>query len=205
MIESIARHLLLALLLASPAPATGGDEGAHEFTITATDVNGYSATEQVRVIVASGGGNTMLGIVLAVVLGAALLAIPLGLRSRRRMKARAEARGTSGAGIGSVQGESRGVLLEVEGLNPNQVWPLGTTQETSLGRKRDENDIPLKGQTASRRHAVIRFQEGHYYLFNLKPENPILVNDVPIMQQQILQHNDLIQAGESVFQFEEQR
>ena len=87
-------------------------------------------------------------------------------------------------------------------MNPNQVWNLSPVHEIRLGRKRDANDIPLKGGTASRQHALIRFQAGQYVVYNLKPVNPVFVNGQPINQQQALRPNDVIQLGESTFQFQ---
>ena len=94
------------------------------------------------------------------------------------------------------------VLREMEGLNPNQVWPL-TADEIHLGRKKDENDIPLQGLRASRRHADIRRYEANYVIYSLSQENPVLINNEPVVQQ-VLQPRDVIQAGESIFRFERQ-
>ena len=86
-------------------------------------------------------------------------------------------------------------------MSPNQTWPI-STDEVRLGRKRDENDIPLKGLSASRHHAVIRCIQGEYVIFTLNPKNPVIVNDQPVIDQQILHNGDLIRAGETVLRFE---
>jgi pSer/pThr/pTyr-binding forkhead associated (FHA) protein len=79
---------------------------------------------------------------------------------------------------------------------------LPDTNDITLGRKQGENDIPLKGATASRHHAIIRNQGGAYTIFNLRPDNPIFVNGNPVTQQCVLAPGDTVQAGESVFQFD---
>jgi len=71
-----------------------------------------------------------------------------------------------------------------------------------MGRKRDENDIPLKGLSASRYHAVILMTTGGYELRNLNPENPTFVNGIPIPDRIIIKNGDVIRAGESEFWFE---
>ena len=73
-----------------------------------------------------------------------------------------------------------------------------------MGRKRDENDIPLKGLTASRQQAVIRHQTEGFVLYSLKPDNLMIVNETPVLDHVVLQHGDRIRAGDSVFIFEVQ-
>ena len=134
----------------------------------------------------------------------AALVIPIGLRLRSRMvapKIDTESSTQTPPPAPSIS-DGRAVLHELQGLNPEYVWNLPETGDILLGRTRDKNDIPLKGATASRRHAVIRCQEGVYYLFNQRPENPILVNSNLVTEQCTLVPGDVIQAGESLFQFE---
>jgi uncharacterized protein YegL len=193
-------------------PSARASEGGHEISVTAYDVNGFSANHSVRITTGSGNGGLLGGpggIALAVALAAVVLMVPLVLRVRRQRKATnpipEAAIGTilapAEAGLPSGNGA---ILQEVEGLNPGQKWNIPQSGDVSLGRKRDENDIPLKGPTASRRHAVIRMQEGRYYLVNLRPENPIYVNGNPVVQQCPLNPGDTLQAGESIFQFDQQ-
>ncbi len=130
--------------------------------------------------------------------------IPLSLRRRKNLQG-----GSSGSASvpviqasASPSGGSRGYsLVEIEGHNPGAVYPLSGA-EISLGRKRDENDIALKGLGASRFQALIRLQGNEFVLFNLSPDNPVLVNGQPIKQQQNLYPGDEIQSGDSTFRFE---
>jgi hypothetical protein len=152
----------------------------------------------VKVIVAEGplwGGNIWV-VALAVALAVLILVLILGLRARRRrMKAAAPVPTMAPIGGGG------GLLRELEGMNPDQVWPLAG-EEIRLGRKRDENDIHLSGRGASRRQAVIQTHMGAQILYNLKAENPVIVNGIPVQQQHTLQPGDIIQAGDSVFRYE---
>jgi hypothetical protein len=177
--------------------------GGHDILVRAVDINGYADEEMVRIEV---GGRSFggFGIVVAVALALAVLAVPLGLRARKRMRTPKETPSpVAEKEMGQIpSGVTQARLREIEGLNPDQEWMLPTSDEVRLGRKRDENDIPLLGKTASRRQAVIRFQNGDYYIYNLRPENPILIDGSPVMQQQLLQHGNTIQTGDSIFRFE---
>jgi hypothetical protein len=76
--------------------------------------------------------------------------------------------------------------------------------ELRLGRKRDENDLPLKGLSAARHQAVIRYQEGDYVIISLFPEKPALVNEIPAHPQAVLKSGDTLRLGETVLHFEMQ-
>jgi len=131
-----------------------------------------------------------------IVLAIAALIIPIALRSRRRV-GKPKMAGVVSAGSGSGQP----VLREMEGLNPNQVVPLGMS-EVRLGRKRDENDIQLKGLNASRRQASIRYEQGQYVIYTLNPNNPALVNNSPVTNKAALKGGDIIRLGETVLRVE---
>jgi len=183
-------------------------EGQHEITVTARDAHGHEDDAKVNIYVTArtGGGLSSYGILaIALVGGLATIGIiiPLVLRSRRQRGPKAAATVPSAPPPGPSRATPGGQpgLYEVEGLSPGQVWPL-RGPEIHLGRMREENDIHLKGLTASRRHAVIRLQGGYYYVYSLNPENPVIVNNVPIRQQQVLRPGDMIRAGESLFRFE---
>jgi hypothetical protein len=131
-------------------------------------------------------------IALIVLLAVVAVTIPWAVRTRRRMSRQAE----SFVRTGQV------ALREIKGLNPNQVWPLGVN-EIRLGRKRDENDITLEGRNASRKHAVIRFERGHYVIHSLSEANPVIVNSQPVAQSHTLQPGDEIQLGDTVLRYEQ--
>jgi VWFA-related protein len=171
--------------------------GFHSVLIRAVDVNGLSSEATVRVNVEMQNSSNLLWIALIVVLAAAAIIIPLAVRRNAKSK---QAKSQP-----SVNGlvRAKASLIEKEGISPGQVWPL-TADEVRLGRKRDENDIPLKGLKASRCHAIIRFEAEGYTLYSLNPENPTMLNGNPNSSQFLLHSGDRIQAGESIFIFEVQ-
>ncbi|MEW5870556.1 MAG: Ig-like domain-containing protein [Chloroflexota bacterium] len=180
------------------------DEGVHEWVVTAYDINGFKGEDRIKVSTGSPGSDWGgLGILLAIILGAAVLAIPISQRMRRRMKRSREAVAGPVASVSlGVPTASQAALFETQGLNPGQSWSLPVNAEIRLGRKREDNDIPLMGQSASRMHALVRFQGGSYVVYSLKPENPVLVNGQPVPQQHTLRPGDVLQAGDSFFEFQ---
>jgi|GEM_PF-1247722 len=182
--------------------------GEHTLQAIAVNETGHEGKNELIVQVGGGGGGGGSGggglagfiIALAIVLGAAAVLIPLALRKRKAQKIPGMGGAQPfGASPGVVMGP--GVLVELEGNQPGQEWLVGET-DLRLGRQRAENDLPLKGLGASRQHAIIRFQAGVYMLYNLKPQNPTLINNQPVMQQQALQNGDILQMGETVLRFE---
>ena len=74
--------------------------------------------------------------------------------------------------------------------------------EVKLGRKREENDIHLKGLKASCHHAMIRFEQGQCFIYSLNTANPVTINDVPVVQKRALVRGDIIRLGETVLRFD---
>lgn len=193
-------------------PLYNVDPGQYVISVEVRDVDGHIAQVEVTVDVNRAGVQTGdtgdetgssgiaggavesvtggLGVWIAVIVALALagVLIPIALRKRR----------TTG---GVVAGSGAAVLHEVQGNSPGKKWPL-TNAEIKMGRKRDENDIHLKGLKASRRMAVIRMHEGDYVIYSLSPDNPVVVNGSPIAQQHTLQLGDTILMGESEFRYE---
>jgi VWFA-related protein len=187
-------------MLWNPATAPAG---SHKVRAKVYDTSGYEATHEINVNVALKEQSGMLWIVALATLATAGIIVPLAFRSRRR-RARYQPEAID-PGIPSVAQSadaiSKAYLSEIEGNSPGERWPLSST-ETRLGRKRDENDIPLKGLGASRRHALIKLEDGKHILVSLNPENPILINDQPAMQQ-VLNNGDIIRAGDTSFIYEQ--
>jgi VWFA-related protein len=168
---------------------------AHPISVIAYDTAGLFTTEKKMLVNVQVGGYS--GMIVLIVLAIAALVIPIAMRSRRR--AGRSANMVVSSGVASAGGQP--LLRELDGVSPNQVWPLGMS-EVRLGRKRDENDIALKGLKASRRQASIRFEQGLYAIYSLSANNPVLVNDKPVVQMQVLKPGDLIRLGETVLRFE---
>ncbi len=168
--------------------------GSYRLRAVVTDVHQKVGEAEIGVTVRLGTG-LLLPLVLGAAVVAGLLIIPLSARRRAKWKA-------AGAPLrppGPVAASAR--LVEVEGLQPGKHWPLGGG-DVRIGRKRDENDIAAAGRSASRRHAVIRQVEGSFVLFDLNPANPTLVNGQPTRGQHPLADGDTLQIGESLFRFE---
>jgi VWFA-related protein len=185
---------------------TGAGAGAHRITAKAVDVNGFSDAETVSFTVAMQQSSGVAWLAVIAVLAVAAILIPLGIRNRRRMQSPealpTELPGAGVAGAAAVPGGlSSASLRELDGLTPNQVWPLAGEQ-VRLGRKRDENDIPIKGLSASRQHAVIYRYGNQHLIASVKPENPAYVNDQPVVQQHTLQNGDVIRIGETLLRYE---
>ena len=94
-------------------------------------------------------------------------------------------------------------LLELDGLNPNRSWRLGEN-DFRLGRRHDENDLPLKGTSASRKHAIIRLENGQHVIYALNWNNPVIINNQPVSQKHVLEDGDMIQLGETQLRFQRQ-
>lgn len=166
--------------------------GSHTLTVLATDVNGFTGQIDIPITVSLQSGSGIIWLVSLIVLGTLAVIVPLSLRKRRKLqKNKTQSPDTL---IGRVS------LRELEGLNPNTQWPLSFA-ELRLGRKKDENDIPLKGVSASRFHAVISVENEKYKIVTLNPENPIQING-NYYQEKYLEIGDELLLGESKFQVE---
>lgn len=178
--------------------------GQHTIHVIATSPGNIQgeASVQCTVVVTPDGG--LLWATVIVLIAALALIIPISLRNRKKIKGRATEstdRFDAIPSAGSNRRNFAATLVELDGHSPGEVHVLAG-DEITLGRKRDENDIPLKGLGASRFQAIIRRLDNEYVLYNLSPDNPLLVNGQPIKQQQILAPGDEIQSGESQFRFE---
>ena len=76
---------------------------------------------------------------------------------------------------------------------------LGVT-EITLGRDAG-NTISLEDRAASRRHCVLRPVDGRFQIADLDSRNGTYVNGLPV-RERLLQHNDQIRVGDSVFLFQ---
>lgn len=173
----------------------GVPPGDHTLKAVVTDVNNASVEQPIKVTVSMMNGTVILALALAVVIALAALIIPIAMRRRHQFSA---------APAPSSGGPALMALHELSGRNPGQIWSVGDG-DVRLGRKADANDIPVTGTSASRQHAIIRWEGGHHVLYSLRPDNPTLVNGQAIQHQHILSPGDLIQIGDSSFRFETQQ
>jgi VWFA-related protein len=178
------------------------DPGMHTIKILAHDVLGNQAEAQAQVLLRpdqlpAQDQEATKNPIFLVLLALILLMVPITILTRRSVRQRLvtpENQGASGTG-------NQAVLTELEGISPGKTWQL-TAGVTRLGRKASSNDIVLKGVTASRQQALIRFKSGEFVIESVQPENPILVNDKPVDQPRILLFGDIIRGGESMFRFD---
>lgn len=160
-------------------------KGLHLLEVKTTDVNGFVESKEVYVQVR--GTYDIWFLVLVVLFGLTGLGIALGMRIRRKA-------------IGTPISSGQEVLREIKGAEPGRVWKL-LYSDMGVGRKSD-NYIQLRSTKTSREHAIIKYEDGKYVLHNLKPENPPLINNVPVHNQQELRPGDVVQFGEEVLRYE---
>ena len=173
--------------------------GYHQLLVKAYDVNGYSGEEQVQVNVDIQNSSNLIWVALIVALVASAIIIPLATRKNRKQKAiQFDA---SGKDLLSQINQTAAALIEKDGINPGQRWEL-FENDVHLGRKKEDNDIPLKGLKASRHHAIISKKPEGYVINSLNPDNPLIINNIQAFGEILLSDGDMIQAGDSAFVFE---
>jgi hypothetical protein len=73
--------------------------------------------------------------------------------------------------------------------------PVTVIAEGVLMGRLPECEVLLNHPSVSRVQAGIRQVEGNYYLFPLRPRNPVLLNGKPVEQNEALASGDLVQVG----------
>ena len=169
--------------------------GEYLLKAEAQDDKGHSETTEINVTVSQGGGVDVGGsgfasIAIGFLILLAAILIPIGLRRRK-----------AASGTQVIHQTGTPVLIEIQGKNPNQVWQLNAP-EVRLGRKGSENDIPLKGTSASRQMAVIQTHQNQQIVYSLNPDNPAVVNNIPVDREQVLRPGDTLVLGDSAFRYE---
>lgn len=72
----------------------------------------------------------------------------------------------------------------------------------SIGRAPD-NNVHISDKRASKHHAVLRYQDGHYVLEDKDSANGTLLNGAYVTEQLRLRHNDEIVIGRTLLLFQE--
>jgi ABC-type multidrug transport system ATPase subunit/ABC-type multidrug transport system permease subunit len=80
------------------------------------------------------------------------------------------------------------------------VYPLRSAESFLVGRN-ETADLCVLDPRCSRHHFRILKVEGHYYVESLAPHNPTWCNGRPVTKRQPLEHEAVLQAGQSSFQF----
>ena len=88
-------------------------------------------------------------------------------------------------------------LIMIQGIEKGQEFVVVKT--TSLGRG-TYNTIQLRERKASREHAIIKFENGTYWIEDRKSGNGTFVNGKPVTRI-MLQDKDIIRIADAVFMF----
>ena len=89
-------------------------------------------------------------------------------------------------------------LIALSGPARGTIFAL-TEDEVSIGRE-PANGIRVNDHSVSRRHCLIKFENGSFHLVDLESYNGTFVNGVPVGEQ-ALNHGDQIAVGKVVFLF----
>jgi len=93
-------------------------------------------------------------------------------------------------------------LVAINGTLKGATFPL-STEETTIGRE-SASAVWLNHASVSRRHCLIRRENGHFKLFDLDSYNGTFINGIPV-KEQALAHADQLRIGkiELLFLIEE--
>lgn len=94
-----------------------------------------------------------------------------------------------------------GFFIGEDGPHEGVVVSFEDGEEWLLGRDPDASVFVLEDPMVSRKHALIRLEDGLYILENLSTVNPIQVNGHPIDGPYQLQEDDSVQIGNNFFRF----
>src|SRR5688572_26915913 len=87
-------------------------------------------------------------------------------------------------------------IAAMSGTLRGQVFPLGD-EPVTIGRE-TSNRIALNDRAVSRRHCVIRPEEGRFRLQDLESHNGTFINGIPTGDH-LLENGDELRVGESLF------
>ena len=89
-------------------------------------------------------------------------------------------------------------LVALSGPLKGQTFILGEG-ELSIGRL-SSNTVHVTDIAVSRRHCVIKGEDGHFKIYDLESRNGSFVNGVPV-KERLLEHGDRMEVGSSLFVF----
>ncbi len=94
-------------------------------------------------------------------------------------------------------------LVAIDGPEKGLELILEKGSEWTIGRDPKDCDFVLDDPKASRKHALIRLEDGKYWIKNLSRTNPVVVGEEPLKGEKELNFNQTIKVGESYFRFSE--
>jgi pSer/pThr/pTyr-binding forkhead associated (FHA) protein len=102
--------------------------------------------------------------------------------------------------ISNIDRRPQTCLQVVKGLEKDKEIPL-ERDELTLGRGQDV-DLYLEDSGASREHARIKQENGHFTLIDLESSNGTYLNGIMITGPETLSSGDLITVGDTVMEFQ---
>ncbi|GAB4185570.1 MAG: hypothetical protein Tsb0015_02580 [Simkaniaceae bacterium] len=96
-----------------------------------------------------------------------------------------------------------GYLIAEEGPLTGLIVRLEEGDEWIIGRDPDVAFQALEDPMVSRKHVVIRLTEEGFAAENLSAVNPASINGEPLLEAKILQEDDVLQVGNTLFRFSE--
>lgn len=177
-------------------------DGEYTLLVRAIEADGYSSEQSITVAVKPDmRTNPIPWIIFGAGLVILALVVPLGIRARRRTVDNIRIAPPPVDFVPYSTAAIAPAWLEVmQGETPGMRFVL-TETETTLGRSRTENDIPIEGRTASRRQATISVSDGHYVYYDLEPTNPTIINAHEIAGSHELNEGDQIEIGDMILKF----
>lgn len=94
-----------------------------------------------------------------------------------------------------------GKFEAVEGLLKGVIFPLDDATEWVIGRDKDECQIILEDPAVSRKHLLLKVQDGKLFLENLNEANPAYLNDKLLGELEPLNNGDLLKIGSGAYKF----
>ena len=94
-------------------------------------------------------------------------------------------------------------LICEDGPHAGSVINLEDGEEWVLGRDPEMSQHVLEDPMVSRKHVLIRLEDGQYFIENLSGVNPAQVNNHPLEEVRELKEDDSILIGNNFFRFSE--
>src|SRR5687768_17104093 len=91
-------------------------------------------------------------------------------------------------------------LIVQDGTKPQLRFELDG--DRSIVGRHPDCDLVIESALVSRRHFQIIREGAQYYVEDLGSRLGLFLNDEPLKVRQLLEHGDLLRAGDTVFRFE---
>src|ERR1700728_4690937 len=85
-------------------------------------------------------------------------------------------------------------------LLTQKLYGVGGYESFLVGRN-ESAELCLYDTTCSRHHFRIVRRDGRHYVEHLNSLNPTYRNNLPVTKPELMEHGDILQAGQARFQF----